>query len=63
MAGDQSWGRARKRCCGKKLICTIISQKDKASVRVGRGQLPTGSSPDKHREEEEEEGSLYLTLH
>lgn len=45
-------GRARKRCCGKKLICTIISQKDKASVRVGGGQLPTGPSPDKHREEE-----------
>lgn len=32
-------------------------------MRVGGEQLPTGSSPDKHREEEEKEGSLYLTLH
>lgn len=66
--GISSGGGRRRGTVGKKLICTIISQKDKASVHVGRGKLPTGSSLDKHREEEGgsaplQRGSLYLTLH
>lgn len=50
--GISPGGGRRRGAIGKKLICTIISQKDKASVHVGRGKLPTGSSLDKHREEE-----------
>lgn len=36
ITGDQFWGWGKRRgAVGKKLICTIISQKDKASMHVG----------------------------
>lgn len=45
VTGDQSWGGERRGAVGKKLICTIISQKDKASVHVGRGGRSSPRAP------------------